>query len=159
MTDSIYLIDSTVEYDSWFSNSSWTEGYVAFVKGRENAFECCEKIVDKMLIETTDHRSQIRGSWKKRLIIGIIQGISSYDEIEKDNTLDIIFHSALGNDFLKSHITDGKVVDSGIPIEAFIGGAEMGIDNRAEIVKYDSEKGEFVPFEISQSLENVVDSE
>jgi hypothetical protein len=159
MTDSIYLIDSTVEYDSWFSGSSWTEGYVALVKGKENAFECCEKIVDKVLTETSDHRSQIRGEWKERLIIGIIQGVSSYDEIKEGKTLDIIFHSALGNDVCESHITDGKVIDSGIDIEAFISGAEMGVDNRAKIVKYDSEKGEFIPFEISRSPGSDDDSE
>ena len=47
----IYLIDATVEYNSWFSNSTWTEGYVAFVRGSDDVFDRCVEIQNRMLDE------------------------------------------------------------------------------------------------------------
>lgn len=69
----IYMVDATTEYHSWFSNSSWTEGYIAFIRGKDGAFAKCNEIDTRMLDETRDHREQIRGECKSRLIIGIVQ--------------------------------------------------------------------------------------
>ena len=143
--NNVYFIDSTVEYHSTFSGASWTEGYVAFISQDESKsrdiFKLCEEIRDKTLSDTSDHRSQIRGSWTDRTIIGIVQNATSYDDVNSESKIDILYHSK-SNDLRKSTITNKIFIDTDIDIENFVD----GLDDRTKIVKYHN--GEFVSFKV-----------
>jgi hypothetical protein len=107
----IYFIENSYHFNSWFSGNSWAEGNMIFVQGAEHLKEVYDHM-DNMITDTTQsHVAEIRGSANHVKIIGVLKETQSFDDIKNCTTIDIIHDINTSDiDFDFSHPTKNAMI-------------------------------------------------